>query len=249
MRFYRLLLRLYPASYRIEYGDELASVFATHHRGRFGIMAFFAAIADVVPNAFAVHWDILRQDFAYTARTLRRAPGFAITTVLVVALGVGANTAAFSVADFVLFRPLPFPAPDQLVKLWSTTPGYPQMELSPANYRDWKSTAKSFQAMAAYTPTAFNLVAGGEPVRVQAALFTSDVMTVLRAKALVGRTFIATDTVEGRSAILSRDLWVQHFGEDPNVLGRAIELDGKQFTVVGVMPSDFHFPSRAARRR
>jgi putative ABC transport system permease protein len=247
MRLYRMLLRLYPSSYRGEYGDELAKVFAVRHRESPAVVAFVAALADIVPNAAAVHWDILLQDLVYTARTLRRAPGFAITTVLVVALGVGANTAAVSVADFVLLRPLPFPGPEQLVKLWSTTPGYPQMELSPANYRDWKSSAKSFQAMGAYTPTAFNLVAGGEPLRVQAAWVTSDVMDVLRARPLLGRTFTAADTIDGRSAILSHELWSREFGEDPKVLGRAVELDGKPYTIIGVMRSDFHFPSRVAQ--
>ena len=101
---------------------------------RCGSATFF----DVLGNAAAVHWDILRQDLRYTARTLARTPGFALTAVLVMALGVGANTAAFSVTDYVLIRPLPFPEPDRLVKLWEQLPGYSRMELSPANYRDWK---------------------------------------------------------------------------------------------------------------
>lgn len=110
MSFYRALLRLYPSSFRAEYGDELAATFAAQHVRANTIVALFAAIADVIPNATAVHWDILRADLRHAARTLRRSPSFAITAILVVALGVGANTAAFSVADFVLIRPLPFPS-------------------------------------------------------------------------------------------------------------------------------------------
>ena len=166
MRFYRTLLHLYPVSFRAEYGRELYSAFEREHGGRHGIAAltmFLAALGDVVPNAFAVHWDILRQDLRYMRRAIRQAPGFAITAVLVVALGVGANTAAFSVADFVLVRPLPFPHPERLVKLWETTPGYDQMELSPGNYRDWKADAKSFAAMGAYTTTAVNLTGPAIP--------------------------------------------------------------------------------------
>ncbi len=118
MRFYRALLYLYPAGFREEYRHELCATFAERMREHTGLLAplFFtlAAIGDVVPNAIAVHWDILRQDLRYAARSLRRTPGFAITAVVVVALGVGANTAAFSLADFVLLRPLPFPSPTSL---------------------------------------------------------------------------------------------------------------------------------------
>ena len=107
-------------------------------------------VVDVLTNASMVHWDILRQDLRFIARSLRRATGFAATAVLVTALGVGANAAAFSVTDFVLIRPLPFPKPEQLVTLWERLPGYTEMELSPANYRDWK-------AMSAYNGFAANL--------------------------------------------------------------------------------------------
>ena len=120
--FYRALLRLYPAGFRAEYGVELLAAFEQRRREHPGVLgaavAAFDALNDVIPNALAVHFDILRQDLRYTGRALRRAPGFALTAVLVVALGVGANTAAFSLADFVLLRPLPYPEPDRLVKLW-----------------------------------------------------------------------------------------------------------------------------------
>ena len=92
-----------------------------------------STVFEVVVNALAVHWDILRQDLRYTARTLARTPGFTLTAILVVALGVGANTAVFTVTDFVLIRPLPFPDPERLVKLWERLPGYTEMELSPGH--------------------------------------------------------------------------------------------------------------------
>ena len=179
MRFYRALLRLYPASFRAEYGDELCAVFAIRRAGAHGVLGaiatMFIALADVLPSALAVHVDILRQDLRYTFRALRQSPGFAMTAVLVVALGVGANTAAFSVADFVLIRPLPFPEPDRLVRLWEQTPGY-QMELSPANYKDWKAGAKSFESMGAYVSSAVNLTGSGEPRRIQASRVTFDLL-------------------------------------------------------------------------
>jgi putative ABC transport system permease protein len=247
MRFYRVLLHLYPASFRAEYGAELRATFERQHSSG-GILDMlsmpFAAIADVLPNAAAVHWDILRQDLRYMLRAIRRSPGFAVTAVLVVALGVGANTAAFSVADFVLIRPLPFPHPDQLVKLWEQTPGYEQMELSPGSYRDWKAGAKSFASMGAYTDAEVNLTGIGEPQRLRNAMVTGDLLSVLGVRPLIGRLFNAADTVVGRSVIISHDVWQTQFGSDPDVLGMRINLDGAPYTVIGVMPADFHFPRR-----
>ena len=247
MRFYRALLLLYPTSFRAEYGDELCDAFAMRRAGDRGILGAIAtaiaAIADVVPNAVATHWDVLRQDLRYTARGLRQAPGFAITAVLVVALGVGANTAAFSVADFVLFRPLPFPQPERLMMLWERTPGY-QMELSPGNYADWKSQAKSFSAMGAYFSNAVNLTGSGEPRRIETARVTWDLFPTLGARAFAGRLFAASDTVAGQSLVISHDLWQTQFGADPNVIGRSVELDGSPYTIIGIMPPSFHFPNR-----
>src|SRR5262245_21755135 len=175
MPIYRLLLYLYPASFRADYGEDMAAIFRmrlleTH--GLSHVTLWFAVFHEVIMNAPAAHWDILKQDLRYTARTLNRARGFALTAILVTALGVGANTAAFSVADFVLLRPLPFAHPDAVVRLCEGPReggGWGCMnELSPANYRDFK-TSSSFDAMGAYTNGAVNLVGIGEPRRLQIA--------------------------------------------------------------------------------
>jgi hypothetical protein len=140
---YRLLLRLYPASFRAEYGREMVAVFAARQRQQetaSGRAAFwFETLADVLTNASVIHWDILRQDLRSAMRALSRTPGFSVTVMLVAALGIGATTAAFSLADHVLIRPLPLPEPDRLVKLWQdqSSFGYTRMELSPPNFRDW----------------------------------------------------------------------------------------------------------------
>lgn len=221
MHFYRALLRLYPAGFRAEYRDELCVTFAERMREHSGSLApllnALAAIGDVVPNAVAAHWDILRQDLRYAAGSLGRTPGFAITAVLIVALGVGANTAAFSLAHFVLLRPLPFPKPDRLVKLWQRTPGYGRVELSPANYRDWKAMAGSVEGMEA----------------------------MIGIPPLAGRVFRPGDSSRpGRRpelpTVANPVRW------DPRILGSVVRLDGAPFTVIGVMPASFRFPTREA---
>ncbi len=247
MGLYRALLRLYPASFRQDYARELESTFEREHgesAGRFG--RAMAAVADVVPNALAAHWDLLRQDLRFTARTLSRSRGFALTAILVVALGVGANTAAFSLADFVLLRPLPFPRPDRLVKVWEHPPGYGQMELSPANYRDWRVLNTSFGEMGAYVVQAFNMVGSGDPQRLQGARVTADLMPVLGVRPVLGRVFNGTPDDDG-TVVISYGLWQGEFGGDPGVVGRSVVLDGAAQAVIGVMPRDFNFPTREAR--
>ena len=140
-------------------------------------------------NAAAVHWDILKQDLRYTARTLNRSRGFALTAIVIVALGIGANTAAFSVTDFVLLRPLPFPDPDRLVTIWQRSPGYSRMELSPANIRDWKQAATSFERVGIHRQMGANLSARGEPERLVGASVSADLFPTLGVQAALGRMF------------------------------------------------------------
>jgi len=201
MRFYDFLLRIYPASFRTEYGDDMRAIWARRRRdaGSPPAMAalWIATVFEVLFNAVAVHWDILRQDLRYTARTLAGSPGFALTAILVLALGVGANTAAFSVTDFVLIRPLPFVAPDRLVKLWEKVPSYSRMELSPANYVDWKHMSKSFEGMGAFWDTSVNLVGQGDPERLEGAAITADLFPLLGVQPAMGRLFTAEQDREG----------------------------------------------------
>jgi putative ABC transport system permease protein len=247
MRFYNWLLRLYPASFRNEYASEMRPIFARRLKTTSGVGVaglWLSTIGEVVFNAIASHLDILRQDLSYTSRMLRRAPGFAITAVVVVTLGIGATTAAFSVTDFVLFRPLPFPQPDRLVKLWETTPGYPRMELSAPNYRDWKAAATSYESTGLYYTNSLTVLTAGEPQRIPTAAVSADVFPTLRVAPMRGRTFTAADDREGApaTAILSYRYWQTEFGGEPGVLGRTLTLNNETYTVVGVMPREFHFP-------
>lgn len=198
-------------------------------------------------NSPAAHWEVLKQDLRYTARTLNRARGFALTAILVTALGVGANTAAFSVADFVLLRSLPFPDPDALVRLCEgprTGGGWGCMnQLSPANYRDLKAMSASFDAMGAFADDAVNLVGGGEPRRLAITPVTPEVLPLLGVQPALGRVFEPGDG-DASAAVISYGLWQSQFGGDRAVLGRTINLNGAPYTIIGVMPPAFYFPSR-----
>ena len=242
-----MLLRAYPASFRNEYGDEMRAVFARRRAasGALGAIGLWLeTIPDVIGNAALVHWDLLRQDLSYTARMVRRSPGFAITAVLIVSLGIGATTAAFSVTDFVLLRPLPFPEAGRLVRLYEKTPAYSQVELSAANYRDWKQGSTVFESIGLHHGASGNLVGFGEPQRVEGTAVSYDLFPTLRVQPLIGRLFDETDDRDGApgTMILSYRLWQTQFGGDPSILGRQLLLDAESFTVIGVMPQAFRFP-------
>ncbi|MGH7653440.1 MAG: ABC transporter permease [Gemmatimonadaceae bacterium] len=249
MRFYRALLLLYPTSFRREYGAELRADFQVRVRksgGGFAFLALWAAtIGDVFVNAAAAHLDILRHDLRYAARTLARSPGFALTAIVVTALGIGANTAAFSVADFVLIRPLPFADPAGLVKVWEHPAGYGHFELSPPNYRDYRAAQHSFSEMGAFHSTSVNLVGRGDPQRLTGSALTADVLPMLGVRPLIGRTFTEEEQHAAANGVvvLSYGLWQRNFGGDPAMLGQRLLLDGVPTVVIGVMPREFNFPT------
>ena len=252
LRIYRLLLYLYPASFRVEYGDQLWRDVGRRRRDVKGAAAaagfWIAAIADIANNASRVQWDVLRQDLHYTRRLFRRAPAFALTAIAVSALGIGATTATFSMADHVLLRPLPFHEPDRLVRVWEDQSfrGYPQLEVSPANFRDWQHMSHSFASLAAYADSAVNMLGQGSPERLASANVTANLFDTLGVSPALGRSFTADDDRAGAAGtvILSHRLWQSHFGGDPRVVGRTIVLNDERFAVIGVMRADFEFPSR-----
>lgn len=202
---------------------------------------------DTLVNAARVHGDITAQDLKYALRSLGRTPGFTITAIIVAALGIGATTATFTIADHVLLRPLPVADPDRLVKLWETqaSRGYSRLEPSPPNYLDWKRLARSFEGVEAYGGTAATLIGNGEPQRITGQRVTGGVFHRLGRQAAIGRTLAEADIASDQNPIvISNRLWRTRFAGDVNVLGRTIALDDATSVIVGVMPPDFIFPDR-----
>ncbi len=251
MRLYRALLHLYPASFRREYGAPLRQAFAARRAQVHGVLGWVLlwveTVPDVIGNAAVAHWDILRQDLRYARRSLARTPAFAVTAILVTALGVGANAAAFSVTDFVLVRRLPFANPDRLVRLWQD--GDQGLQLSPADYRDWRRDTRSFEDMAAFSLWGANLVMPDRAVRVQAAWVSHDLTRTLGVSPLLGRSFTAEDDRSGApgTVLLSYSFWRDGLGGDRSVVGRTLTLDGATYQVIGVMPPEFRFPTRSVQ--
>ncbi len=180
-------------------------------------------------------------DLRYALRSLSKQPGFTAVAVLTLALGIGATTAIFTVVNAVLLRPLPYPEPEHLVELFTQGRQGGRFSLSYPDAQEIRALTQDFAAVAPYTTQRYNFASGGEPREVRAALASDDLFRALSAEALVGRTFAPSEFRE-QVAILGHGLWASEFGSDRGVIGRSISLDGRLFTVVGVMPPGFRFP-------
>ena len=203
-----------------------------------------------VRGARGVLWvDQLRQDLAFAFRTLRRSPGFAAGALIVLALGIGATTTAFGVVDAVLLRPLPYPAPDQLVRVWPAAPetGVERRTFSIPDYRDWRDRSATLSGLALYStlPSPPVMTGRGPAEEIPAAYVTGDFFGVLGVEAAVGRVPRPDEDVEGRNRVIvfSHGYWQRRFGGDPSVVGQILTIEGAPFELVGVMPPDFAYPS------
>jgi putative ABC transport system permease protein len=189
---------------------------------------------------------VLIQDLKYSVRMLAKNPGFTVVAVLTLALGIGANTAIFSVVNAILLRPLPYKDPGQLVQVWETNPqrGFPEFPASPPNFFDWRDQNHSFSQIAAIQYDDYNLTGAGAPMHVFGIDVSPNIFALLGAKPELGRVFTETEDNPNnpRVAIIGHSLWQTPFGSDPNIIGRSIVLDAKSYTVVGVMPASFRYP-------
>ncbi|HEV3469196.1 MAG TPA: ABC transporter permease [Pyrinomonadaceae bacterium] len=186
----------------------------------------------------------LLQDLRFGARVLLKRPGFTLSAVLTLALGIGANTAIFSVVNAVLLRPLPYPGAERLVAVFETTQSIPRDYISVANLRDYRAQTAAFEGFTTFVPQSVNLTGVGEPDRVRGGFVTSSFFPLLGARAAEGRTFLPEEDEPGRGrvAVLTHGLWQRRFGGDPSVVGKALTLNAEPYTVVGIMPEDFRFP-------
>ena len=183
----------------------------------------------------------LLQNLRYSVRMLRKNPGFTFIAVLTLALGIGANTAIFSVIDAVLLRPLPFKEAERLVAVWSTTERNPQSKqhVSSPDLADWRAQSRSFESLSGWFIYELTLTGNGEPVRVKGAGVNGDILTLLASAPELGRTFRPEDD---HVVVLSHRLWQRRFNSDTSIVSRNITLNGESYTIVGVMPQGFQFP-------
>jgi putative ABC transport system permease protein len=188
----------------------------------------------------------LFQDIRYGLRMLWKSPGFTLVSVLTLALGVGVNTALFSVVNEIILRPLPFKDSSQLAMMWTSLPslGFQKIPFSPSDYSDLVQSQHSFQGMAIFENQKFDLTGEGRPEQITGARVSASLFPVLGVSPLKGRTFLAEEDQPGREqeVVLSYSLWQQHFGSDQSIVGKNISLNRQPYTVIGVMPRGFEFP-------
>ncbi len=184
----------------------------------------------------------LIEDVRYGLRMLRKNPGFTAVAVLTLALGIGANTAVFSIVNGVLLNSLPFPDPDKLVVLFESKPNFNEGSISYPNFQDWQRDNHSFSSLAAYRPDSFSLTGAGEAEQLKGKMISADFFDILGVKPLMGRMFTAQEDQlgAGRVVLITSGFWKRKFGSSPDILGRRLVLDGEGYTILGVIPASFH---------
>jgi putative ABC transport system permease protein len=263
-KVFRGLLRALPADFRANFGHEMEGVFAEQKRDveqRGGPLDFlklwWETFVGIFRTAPREHWDILKQDCAYAFRMMRKNIGFTVIAVLTLALGIGANTAIFSVVHAVLLRPLPYPEGQQLVfiRQQAQREGIGDIAFSVHEIQDYREQNRTLSGLVEYHSMSFILFGHGDPDRVRAAVVSSNYFDLFGVKPLLGRTFLPDDDTFGAPPvlILSYDYWKTTFGSDPDIVGKTFELNDKVHTVVGVLPpvpqypvdSDVYMPTSA----
>ncbi len=189
---------------------------------------------------------ILLQDLRYGFRMLLKHPGFTIVAVLAIALGIGANTTIFSCVNALLLQPFSFANQERLMAVWERLPetGIRRGSVAPGNYADWRDRNQVFEQMTAISKRAFNLTEGDQPERVSGSRVTPSFFTVLGVKPSHGRAFTEEEGQLGHEqvALVKQSLWERRFASDPNLIGKQIKVDGKSYTVIGILPQDFNYP-------
>jgi putative ABC transport system permease protein len=245
-------LYLYPASFRDEYGREMRRLLADslRHAGGGGdaVLLCLQAMAGVLLEAPREHAWLVLSDLRYALRSLRHAKSFTLTALSTLALGIGANTAIFSVVETLLLRQLPYRDADRIVMVWVENPeqGFDRDVTSYPRLEDWRAQSRTIEAFAAYAGAQRVLTGREDPEQVRSAMVTADFFHVMGARPTLGSSFAHGDDDFGRprKAVLGHRLWARRFGADPGIVGRAITLDGEVYSVIGVMASTFRYPTR-----
>ena len=187
----------------------------------------------------------LIQDLKYAARVLSKSPGFVLIAVLTLALGIGANTALFSVVNGVLLRPLPFPRPNELVIVSEKSAIFDNFSISYPNFQDWQRSNSSFSSLVAYRNDDFSMTGSGEAERVRVGMVSAGFFETLGVNPTRGRLFTAEEDRKGSApvALISAGLWQRKFGSAPDIVGKRITMNGDSYTVIGVIPASFHLES------
>jgi putative ABC transport system permease protein len=191
--------------------------------------------------------ETLIQDIKYGLRMLGKKPGFAAMAIVALALGIGANSAIFSVVNGVLLRPLPYTDPDRLVWVWDTQPQLTTAPTSLPDFLDWRDQNQSFEHMAAFVQGLMFLDRNDQVEEVRVGIVTPDMFPLLRVAPVLGRAFTEEETVVGkhRVAVLGYSLWQRRFGSDAGVVGQTVSLSGFPYTIIGVMPAGFNYPDQS----
>jgi predicted permease len=264
-RAYRRLLHLLPRTFRDRFEPDLLQLFRDKRRtaaargGAAPVVFWLRLLTDLTISAAAEHrrqfstagrgavMQGLRQDIRFAARGMRRRPGLSLIIVITLALGIGANTAIFSLVNTVLLRPVPYHEPDRLVGIREEETLRGQTwPVRPANFFDWKGRSTSFEDVAWSRDGIFNLTGQGEPESLTGYRFSANMFDVLGVRPTIGRTFLPEEDRPGAPGvvILSHALWLRRFAGAPSVLGRSLALNGRDHVVIGVMPPSFRHPQR-----
>lgn len=246
-RLYGRMLAFYPAEFRYEYGAEMVEFFredcrrAARRGGLPGLLSLgLRTLADLAFTASGAHMETLIQDLRFAVRMGRSAPAFALAAILALALGIGANSAIFSLVHGILLAPLPFPEAGRLVMLWEKNPrGIERNSVSPPNFLDYRAGSQSFSGMAAFYEEGAHLTGSGEAERVLTSAVSPGFFEVLGVSPLVGRGLGAGPS----EVVLSYGIWQRRFGQDPAIIGKTLRIDDRGYVVRGVMPPDFRLSS------
>jgi len=249
-RCYGKALLLYPAEFRDEFGAEMMQFFrddcsrTLRSLGPVGLLLLgLRTCVDVARSAPGVHMEILRQDLRFGWRMLGSSAGFTLAAIAALALGIGANSAIFSLVNGILLRPLSFPDADRLLMIWDRNPkGIERNSVSPPNFVDYRAGARSFSGVAAFYEAGANLLGSGGPEHVTSYVVSREFFDVLGVQPLLGAGLNAEPSSPG--AVLGHELWMRRFGGDPGAIGATLRIDGREYEIRGVMPPDFRFPSR-----